>query len=130
LFGELKGQGPRFIGHTSAMPALFSTAGVKLDEDGRSAHGTAFAAQGALGVESWIRGGKHDHLAAELEQPGTQAPQLAEAKQAAKAVTVDWDAKFHGLGAALSSGKPSARGGSSSNFAAFEQSPPKKKSGR
>jgi hypothetical protein len=128
LFGELKEQGLRLFGHTSGKPALFSIEGVELDEDGCTAHRVVFATKAEQHLDGWVLYGKKGEHAAEHDKVKAKDAPAAVAKQAAK--SIDWNASFQGVGAALTSGKPGARGESRANFAAFEKQSSHKKSGR
>jgi hypothetical protein len=128
FIGELKERGLKLFGHTSAKPALFSIEGVELDEDGCTAYRAGFATKAAQHLDGWILYGKKGEHAAEHDKVKARDEPAAVAKQTAK--TIDWNASFQGVGAALTSGKPGARGESRANFAAFEKQSSQKKSGR
>ncbi|MGH7607067.1 MAG: LamG domain-containing protein [Gemmatimonadales bacterium] len=119
LFEELKGEGLKLFGHTGGKPALFSTEGIELDEDGRAAPHKP--AKTVHGLEGWIdEARKHEDggPAIEKNRKAEPAPQAAQSKHSGR--SIDWNASFHGLGAALSSGKPNGSRGSQPNLAAFE----------
>ncbi|MEJ2122573.1 MAG: LamG domain-containing protein [Alphaproteobacteria bacterium] len=129
LIVTLKEEGFKLFGHTSAEAALFSIEGIALGKDGRTT--LCDTGEPVRLVDDWIRESKNqDHVqdqAKENKQLQIKATKDAKARAASKK-TIDWNASFHGLGAALSSGKAhGSRGAAQANFVAFDKQPAKHK---
>jgi hypothetical protein len=116
LAGQLQDSGPKAFGHSSGQPALFSVQGVALDDQGRALLRAA-ARQVVEGLDGWSRPPDPQGGAPAQDAQGGAA--TATATKHAPHV-IDWNASLHGLGAALSSGKPGGARGGRSNFADFD----------
>jgi len=129
LFAGLKEQSLKLFGHTSGKPALFSIEGIELDADGRAK--LHEAVKSVQGVDGWMRETKNqdDTQAKDKVTKDAKPRATKDAKSCtASSKRIDWDASFHGLGAALASGKPGGSGAAAkSNLAAFDKQTAKSK---